>query len=202
MNHRQQPLKLPVVFITMLLLLSGNPAFAHVEQGQAAGFIIGLEHPWSGLDHVLAMIAVGLWGTQLGNPALWLLPVTFPIVMSVGAMAGLLGLPLPGIEIGIAFSAILLGIMVFGEARPGLVTAALLVGFFAIFHGYAHGTELPPGQSGLLYSMGFVVGTGCLHALGIALGLAYHWPKGRLALRGMGGVIATMGVVFLWRALW
>jgi len=147
------------------------------------------------------MIAVGLWGAQLGNPALWLLPVTFPMVMSMGAMLGLLGIPLPGIEIGIAVSAILLGIMVLGEVRPKLVVAALLVGFFAIFHGHAHGSELPAGQSGLLYSMGFVIATGVLHGVGITLGLVHRWPKGRLALRGAGAFIAIMGVTFLWRAL-
>ena len=177
------------------------PASAHVERGQAIGFITGLLHPWSGLDHVLAMIAVGLWGAQLGNPALWLLPVTFPMVMSMGAMMGLLGFSLPGVEIGIALSAILLGVMVLGEVRPKLIIAAALVAFFAIFHGHAHGTELPPGQSGLLYSMGFVIATGCLHGMGIALGLVHRWPAGRLALRGAGAFIAVMGATFLWRAL-
>jgi urease accessory protein len=177
------------------------PAQAHVDQGQAAGFVTGLEHPWSGLDHVLAMIAVGIWGAQLGNPALWILPVTFPMVMSLGAMMGLLGIPLPGIEIGIAVSAILLGTMILGEVRPKLVVAAVLVGFFAIFHGHAHGTELPAGQSGLLYSMGFVIATGCLHGIGIALGLVNRWPAGRLALRGTGAFIAAMGVFFLWQAV-
>src|SRR5512147_1713114 len=158
-------------------------AFAHVERGQATGFITGLQHPWSGLDHVLAIIAVGIWGAQLGNPAMWLLPVTFPMVMSMGAMMGLLGIPLPGIEIGIALSAILLGAMVVGEVRPKMIVAALLIGFFAMFHGHAHGTELPAGQSGLLYSMGFVMATGCLHAIGIALGLVHRWPVGKLAMR-------------------
>jgi urease accessory protein len=182
-------------------VLLASPAFAHVERGQAIGFVSGLRHPWSGLDHVLAMIAVGLWGAQLGNPAIWILPVTFPMVMSLGAMMGLLGIPLPGIEIGIAVSAILLGAMVAGEVRPKMLVAALLVGFFAIFHGHAHGTELPAGQSGMLYSMGFVIATGCLHAIGITLGLVHRWPAGRLALRAAGGGIAGMGVVFLWRAL-
>ena len=91
--------------------------------------------------------------------------------------------------------------MVAGEVRPKMVVAALLVGFFAIFHGHAHGTELPAGQSGMLYSMGFVIATGCLHAIGIALGLVHRWPAGRLALRGAGALIAVMGVTFLWRAL-
>ena len=188
------------VFAALIIFLPSY-AFAHVELGQATGFITGLQHPWSGLDHVLAMIAVGIWGAQLGNPAMWLLPVTFPMVMSMGAMMGLLGIPLPGIEIGIALSAILLGAMVVGEVRPKLIIAALLVGFFAIFHGHAHGTELPAGQSGLLYSMGFVIATGCLHGIGIALGLVHRWPVGKLALRGAGALIAVMGVTFLWRAL-
>jgi urease accessory protein len=200
--HRWEIKKLwPFVPVMMMVLLWASSAFAHVESGQAMGFITGLSHPWSGLDHVLAMISVGLWGAQLGNPALWLLPVTFPMMMSLGAMIGLLALPLPGVEIGIALSAILLGTMVFGELRPKLIAAALLVGFFAIFHGHAHGTELPPGQSGLLYSMGFVIATGCLHGLGIALGLIHRWPAGRLALRGAGAFIALMGVLFLWRAM-
>jgi urease accessory protein len=189
------------VLVMGLVLFWNSSVSAHVEQGQAAGFITGLKHPWSGLDHVLAMIAVGIWGAQLGHPAIWLLPVTFPMVMSMGAMMGLLGIPLPGIEIGIALSAILLGAMVLGEVRPRLVVAAALVGFFAIFHGHAHGTELPPGQSGLLYSMGFVIATGILHALGITIGLIHRWQAGKLVLRGAGAFIALMGVTFLWRAL-
>jgi urease accessory protein len=195
--------KLPSFFplLAAFVLLLPSNAFAHVERGQATGFITGLQHPWSGLDHVLAMIAVGIWGAQLGNRAMWLLPVTFPMVMSMGAMMGLLGFPLPGIEIGIAFSAILLGAMVFGEVRPNIIIAAILVGFFAIFHGHAHGTELPAGQNGMLYSMGFVIATGCLHGIGITLGLVHRWPVGKLALRGAGVLIAVMGVTFLWRAL-
>jgi urease accessory protein len=176
-------------------------AHAHVERGQAAGVVLGFGHPWSGLDHVLAMLAVGIWGAQLGAPALWLLPVIFPMVMAQGAFLGLIGLPLPGVEVGIALSALLLGAMVGGEVRPKLVVAVLLVGVFAVFHGHAHGTELPAGQSGLLYSMGFVLATGCLHGLGIALGLLHRWPTGKLALRGAGVLIAAMGVLFLWRAL-
>lgn len=190
-----------IVFVMALFLTWSSPAFAHVEQGQAAGLVSGLQHPWSGLDHVLAMIAVGLWGAQLGAPAVWLLPVTFPMVMAFGGMLGLIGVKLPGVEIGIALSAILLGAMVLAEARPKLILAAMLVGFFAIFHGHAHGTELPPGQSGLLYSMGFVIATGILHGLGITLGLLHRWPVGKLVLRGAGGFIAFMGVTFLWRAL-
>jgi urease accessory protein len=147
------------------------------------------------------MVAVGLWGAQLGAPAVWLLPVTFPMVMAFGGMLGLAGVSLPGVEIGIALSALLLGLAVLTEARPPLGAAAALVGGFAIFHGHAHGTELPPGASGLLYSMGFVTATGTLHAVGIAIGLVHRWTAGRLALRVAGTIVAAAGVFFLWRAI-
>ena len=178
-----------------------SSALAHVETGQAAGFLTGLAHPVSGLDHVLAMVAVGLWGAQLGAPAIWLLPVTFPIVMALGGFLGLIGVPLPGVEVGIAASAILLGAAVMTERRLPLYAAVALVGFFAVFHGHAHGTELPLGQSGLLYSLGFVVATGCLHVIGIAIGAMHRWPAGRIALRIAGGGVGLAGVFFLWRAI-
>jgi urease accessory protein len=177
------------------------PAFAHVQSGQAAGFVTGFLHPVSGLDHVLAMVAVGLWGAQLGAPAIWLLPITFPIVMALGGFLGLLGVPMPGVEVGIAASAILLGAAVMTERRPPLYAAAALVGFFAVFHGYAHGTELPAGQSALLYSLGFVMATGCLHAIGIAIGAVHRWPTGRIVLRIAGGGVGLAGLFFLWRAV-
>jgi len=176
------------------------PAWAHEQQGQAAGFLAGLQHPSSGLDHVLAMVAVGLWGAQLGAPAIWLLPVTFPLMMACGGFLGLVGVPLPGVEIGIAVSAILLGAMVATQSRPPLWMAVAAVAFFAVFHGHAHGTELPPGQSGLLYSVGFVIATGCLHATGIAIGLIHRWRAGRIALRVAGAAVGFAGVFFLWRA--
>ena len=183
------------------LLMWPMGALAHTRGGEAIGFLSGAQHPVSGLDHVLAMIAVGLWGAQLGAPAVWVLPVTFPMVMAFGGMLGLMGVKLPGIEIGIAASAIALGFVVFREAKPKLWLAAVLVGFFAVFHGHAHGTELPPGGNGLLYSIGFVIVTGCLHATGIAIGLIHQWPAGRAALRVAGGAVAVAGVMFLWRAL-
>jgi len=178
-----------------------SSAFAHAQSGPAAGFLTGFLHPIAGPDHVLAMVAVGLWGAQLGAPAIWLLPVTFPVVMAFGGFLGLLGVPLPGVEVGIAASAILLGAAVMSERRPPLYAAAALVGFFAIFHGHAHGTELPPGASGLLYSLGFVVATGCLHAIGIAIGAIHRWPAGRVALRIAGGGVGLAGIFFLWRAI-
>lgn len=185
----------------LLLALWPAQAFAHVRGGEATGFLSGLSHPVSGLDHVLAMIAVGLWGAQLGPPAMWLLPVTFPMVMAFGGTLGLVGVKLPGIEVGIALSAIGLGAAVLFEARPKLWIAAALVGFFAIFHGHAHGTELPAGANGVLYSIGFVIATGLLHATGIGIGLIHRWPAGRTALRVAGAIVAFAGLAFLWQAL-
>jgi urease accessory protein len=123
------------------------------------------------------------------------------MVMAFGGTLGLMGVALPGVEVGIAISALVLGTLVLAEARPPLVAAAVVVGFFAIFHGHAHGTELPQGESGLLYSVGFVVATGCLHGIGIATGLLHRWPWGRVALRMAGGAVALSGVGFLVRAL-
>jgi urease accessory protein len=175
--------------------------WAHAESGRAEGFLAGLHHPISGLDHILAMVSVGLWGAQLGAPAIWLLPVTFPVVMAFGGMLGLMGVPLPGIEVGIATSGILLGLAVLTEWKPPLGVAAVIVGIFAIFHGHAHGTELPAGASGMLYSIGFVMATGLLHATGISIGLIHRWDWGRVALRVTGGIVAIAGAGFLWKAL-
>jgi len=200
-NTMRRSLAVQVALVAVATTAFSSAALAHVGDHSHMSFTEGLLHPFSGLDHVLAMIAVGIWGAQLGAPALWLLPVIFPMVMAQGAFLGLIGLPLPGGEVGIALSALLLGAMVGGEVRPKLVLAALLVGALAVFHGHAHGTELPAGQNGLLYSMGFVIATGCLHGLGIALGLLHRWPTGKLALRGAGALIAAMGMLFLWKAL-
>ena len=172
-------------------------AWAHVGSGEAGGFLTGVQHPVSGFDHVLAMIAVGLWGAQLGAPALWILPVVFPMMMAMGGMLGLMGIPIPGVEVGIAVSAIVLGFMVLTEARLKIQLAMAIVAFFAIFHGHAHGTELPAGQSGLLYSIGFVAATGCLHGAGITIGLIHRWPAGRLVLRGAGSLVCAAGIYFL-----
>jgi len=123
------------------------------------------------------------------------------MVMALGGMMGLMGIKLPGIELCIALSALALGFAVCREARPKLWIAAIIVGVFAIAHGHAHGTELPLGASGVLYSIGFVIATGLLHALGIAIGLVHRWPAGRIALRVAGAVVAMGGVFFLWKAI-
>src|SRR5882672_436978 len=185
----------------LVVLLAAPPASAHGIGGPLFGFIGGLAHPLFGPDHVVAMVAVGLWGAFLGAPAIWLLPIVFPLVMALGGVIGILGVPLPGVEVGIAVSAIVLGLMVALAARPPLWVAAVLVGAFAIFHGHAHGAELPPGADAVAYSVGFVVATGMLHLCGIAFGLLARWPAGRVAVRAAGGAIALAGAVFLSRLI-
>src|SRR6478672_108727 len=180
-------------FLMMFLLLYPLTVFAHQRGGEAIGFASGFLHPISGLDHILAMVAVGMWGAQLGAPAMWVLPVVFPMVMALGGMMGLMGIKLPGIELCIALSAVALGFAVFREARPKLWIAAIIVGVFAIAHGHAHGTELPLGASGVLYSIGFVMATGLLHAVGIGIGVVHRWTAGRIALRVAGAVVAMGG---------
>ena len=187
--------RLPIVFVALLL---ATPAFAHTGEG-SGGFLAGLAHPVFGPDHVVAMIAVGLWGAFLGAPAIFLLPIVFPLVMAFGGVLGILGAPLPAVETGIASSAIVLGVMIALAARPPLWIAAVLVGAFAIFHGYAHGRELPDGANAVAYSAGFVIATGLLHLTGIAFGLLTRWPAGRLVVRGAGGVIALVGLAYLGR---
>ena len=172
-------------------------ADAHSGQGLQGGFVSGFLHPVFGLDHVVAMISVGLWGAFLGAPAIWLLPVVFPLVMAFGGVLGIAGIPLPGVEIGIALSAIVLGIMVALAARPPLWIAAVVVGLFALFHGHAHGTELPHAANPLAYSLGFVIATGLLHLSGIAFGLLDRFAAGKVAIRVLGVVIALIGLGFL-----
>jgi len=187
--------------VAACLLLTPLAAMAHVEGGAAGGLLSGLGHPVSGLDHVLAMVAVGVWGAQLGRPAIWLLPVIFPLLMALGGFAGLMGWNLPAIEVGIALSAVVLGALILGQVRLPLAIAVLIVAFFAVFHGHAHGTEMSSGANAMLYSIGFVIATGLLHAAGIALGVIHRWDTGRVILRAAGSVVLCGGLYFLWGAL-
>jgi urease accessory protein len=186
-------------FFSLALLMQVflvSVASAHTG-GTAAGFFSGFMHPVLGWDHVIAMVAVGLWGAFLGNPAIWVLPVVFPMVMAFGGALGGAGVPIPSVEVGIALSAIVLGAMVALAARPPVWVAAVIVAAFAIFHGHAHGTELPAAVNPLAFSLGFVIATGLLHISGIAFGLLVRWPVGRVAVRTVGGAIALAGVGFL-----
>lgn len=174
---------------------------AHPGAGVGAGFAAGFLHPLTGPDHMLAMIGVGIWGSQLGKPSIWVLPVTFPLVMAVGGVLGVRGVPLSGVEIGVAASALALGLMILLAARPPLWVAATLVGIFAIYHGYAHGIELPSSAAPLAFGLGFVLATGLLHVVGIAFGLVHNRPWGARALRAAGAGIAAGGAYFLRIAL-
>src|SRR5882762_6952163 len=196
MNTDHQPHVIAFATAALLLIVACAPALAHTGS-MRGGFVGGFAHPLFGLDHVVAMVAVGLWGAFLGAPAIWLLPIVFPLVMAFGGVIGILGIPLPGVETAIALSAVVLGTMVALAARPPLWVAAVLVGGFAIFHGHAHGAELPAGADVVAYSAGFVVATGLLHLTGIAVGLLARWRAGRIAVRTAGGVIALAGVAFL-----
>jgi len=185
--------------VTAAVLLSPEVALSHVESGTAGDgrFIGGALHPVTGLDHVAAMVAVGLWGAILGAPAIWVLPVAFPLIMAFGAVLGVIGVPVPAIDLGIATSGIVLGAMVATSARPPLAIAFALISLFAIFHGHSHGAALPDFGVPLLYVAGFVIATGLLHVCGIALGLLVRWPAGRTAVRVTGALIVAVGLYYL-----
>ncbi len=167
-----------IIYLLAAFVATATPALAHQNTGLGVGFVSGFTHPLTGIDHILAMVAVGIWGTQLGKPAVWLLPVTFPLVMSIGGVLGVRGVPIQGVEIGVAASAVVLGVMILLATRPPLWVAAVIVGVFAIFHGHAHGTELPTAAYPLAYGAGFVLSTGLLHVTGIVIGLIDRWPAG------------------------
>jgi urease accessory protein len=179
------------------LVAFAGSAEAHTGQGVIGGFQSGFLHPVLGWDHVVAMVAVGLWGAFLDRPAIWVLPIVFPLVMAFGGALGVAGVPLPYVEAGIALSGVVLGLAVAFAIRAPLWIAGVLVAIFAIFHGHAHGAELPGAANPFTYALGFVIGTGLLHLAGIAFGLLLKWPQGKLAVRGAGGVIALVGLAFL-----
>lgn len=190
-------LSMATVSVSILLSLLITPAAAHEGHGVAGGFTSGFLHPFFGLDHVVAMVAVGLWGAFLGMPAIWLLPIVFPLVMAMGGALGGVGMVLPGVELGIAASAVVLGTMVAFAAKPPIWIAAVIVGAFAIFHGHAHGAELPEAANPLAYSIGFVIATGLLHLAGIGFGLLTGSETGKIVVRAAGAMIAIAGAWFI-----
>jgi urease accessory protein len=163
----------------LILLACASPAFAHTGHG-ASGFVHGFAHPLGGIDHVLAMVAVGLYAAMIGTRALWLIPAAFLGAMAVGGVIGFSGIALPFAEIGIAMSVVVLGVAVAFRVNVPTPSAMALVAFFAIFHGHAHGAEMPQSLSGYEYAAGFLLATALLHGVGIAAGLT----AGRLAERG------------------
>lgn len=186
-----------IALLFAVFAIASTVAEAHTGEGVAGGFAAGFLHPINGLDHLAAMVAVGLWGAFLGMPAIWILPIVFPLVMAFGGALGIAGVPLPSVETWIAGSAIILGICVALALRPPIWIAAVIVGAFAIFHGHAHGTELPGAANPLAYAVGFVIATGMLHLCGIAFGLLSRYEVGRYAVRAAGVAIAALGLAFL-----
>lgn len=184
----------------VLLLLAAAPCAAHSGTGLAGGLAAGFLHPLSGPDHLLAMVSVGIWGAFLGRPLLVVLPMLFPAMMTVGAALGMANVPVPPVEVGIALSVLALGLLILLAARLPVAAACAIVGVFALFHGYAHGQELPSAADPVGYSAGFVFATGLLHLAGIAIGAARSLPGGTAALRAGGGAIALAGAWFLARA--
>lgn len=185
------------VLLPLALLLSPVLAVAHEVTDMGRGFTTGFMHPLLGLDHVLAMLAVGIWGAQLGRPAIWILPVTFPLLMAFGGVAGVVGLPLPGVEVGIALSALVLGVLVAWRKEIPLAAAMGVVAVFALCHGHAHGTEVPHAANPATFALGFVLATGLLHSAGIVLGALNAFDRGMQVLRAGGGVIAFGGLYYL-----
>ncbi len=176
-----------------------DPALAHTTGSGTilGGFASGFTHPILGFDHMLAMLAVGMWGAQLGGRAVWTLPVAFPMVMAFGGALGILGVPVPAVEFGIAGSVLVLGAAVALAARPALWVGAVIVGALALFHGHAHGTELPGAADPVVYSIGFVIATGLIHGVGIGIGTVTRLPRGAAALRAAGAAICAAGIYLL-----
>lgn len=184
-----------------VLLFGAQPALAHSGTGLAGGFESGFLHPLTGFDHMLAMVSVGLWGAFLGRPLIVVLPVLFPAVMAIGGVLGMSNVPLPPVEIGIALSVLVLGAMIAGGVRAPVWLACTIVAVFAIFHGYAHGKELPSAADPIGYSIGFVLATGMLHVVGIGIGMLNERPGGVVVTRGLGLLIVVAGMWFLAMAL-
>jgi urease accessory protein len=181
----------------VVTFLQPEMAYAHTGTGAVGGFTSGFTHPLFGWDHVVAMVAVGLWGAFLGAPAIWILPIVFPLIMVLGGVLGILGVEIPAVETGIAASAIVLGLLVALAVRLPIIIAMLIVAAFAVFHGHAHGAELPTAANPVTYAIGFVLATGLLHLFGIAFGELSRWQVGRYAVQAGGLVIALVGGAFI-----
>lgn len=182
--------------LALLLTLAAAPALAHTGHGSVEGFSHGLMHPLTGLDHILAMVAVGLWAGLVGGRARIAYPVAFVGMMVLAGIWGMSGAGLPGVEIGIALSVVTLGLAIALKLSPPLVAGTLACGLFAIFHGFAHGAELPENASGLGYALGFVAGTAALHGVGLVLASGFA-SRAPLLARVAGGGLVLAGAAIL-----
>ena len=186
--------------IITVLVLTPAIALAHTGHADANGLVHGFIHPATGIDHVLAMIAVGVLAAQLGGRALWLVPLSFVAVMAFAGALGMAGIHLPFVEVGVALSVVVLGLAIAFPLNLSTVATMALVGFFALFHGHVHGAEMPSAMSALPYAAGFVAATALLHAIGVGLGLLFGFEGerfGRRVVQTGGGAMALFGLVIL-----
>jgi len=182
--------------LALAVASAASPALAHTGVGAVHGFGAGLMHPLTGVDHLLAMVAVGLWAGLVGGRARWAYPLAFVAMMVVAGLWGMSGASLPGVEIGIAVSVVILGLAIALRSTPPLAAGAAACAIFAIFHGYAHGAELPEGASSLGYALGFVLATAALHGVGLALA-GFFAARAPLFARVLGGGLVLAGVAIL-----
>jgi urease accessory protein len=200
-QRRAGRLTLVIALVIVFGVAGVTPADAHMGTGVPGGLESGFRHPFAGWDHVLAMVSVGIWGAFLGRPLIYALPVTFPAMMVGGAILGMFSVPMPPVELGIAVSVLVLGFCIcLAIEAPGWAACAI-VATFAVFHGYAHGVELPSAADPVGYSAGFVLATGLLHVFGIGIGLVKGRPKGILVTRSLGAAVALAGGRYLCLAL-
>lgn len=189
-----------VLGLVLGALLGLIPTTVYAHDGSNVpfgGFLAGLVHPVLGYDHFLAMLSVGILSAQIGGRAIWTVPATFVGVMAVGGALGLMGTGFQYVELGIAFSLIILGIVIAAERKLAVGLAMTAVGIFATFHGYAHGSEVPTTAQPILYALGFLTGTALIHILGVVIGdIARHYEQGKLFLRSGGAIVAFIGVMF------
>ena len=191
--------------VILAIFLGLIPGVAYAHDGSNVpfgGFLSGLVHPVLGFDHLLAMLSVGILSAQIGGRAIWTVPATFVSVMALGGALGLIDIGLTSTELGIAASLVLLGLIIAAERKLPILLAMAGVGFFAIFHGYAHGTEMPTTAEPVLYAAGFLTGTALIHIAGLVIGdIAKHYESGKIVLRVGGGVISMIGVLFIFGVL-
>lgn len=180
--------------LLMLSMLLPSLAYAHVGVGEIGGFMYGYTHPFSGLDHVCAMLAVGLWAAQMGGRSVWVVPLVFVSVMALGGALPMTGIGLPFVEQGIALSALLPGVLIAASIRLPLWLNSSAVGLFALWHGHAHGAELPAEASGVVYIFGFMLATTLLHVAGIGFGSAMRRLMRQRLVRLTGAGIAVCGI--------
>jgi urease accessory protein len=189
----------------MALLFAAIPGVAYAHDGTnlgLGGFLSGMVHPVLGYDHLLAMLSVGIISAQIGGRAIWTVPATFVSVMAIGGVLGLINIGLNVTELGIAVSLVILGLVIAAERKIPTLIVMIGVGFFAIFHGYAHGAEMPDTAEPFLYALGFLVGTALIHIAGVVIGdISRHYERGKVALRVGGALIALVGLLFIFGVL-